>query len=166
MMSGVSLDLQAAAAIELLLAALLSMVIGLDRERRNRPAGMRTHMLVGIGSCLFTILSIHAFEGSESSRVAAQVVVGVGFLGAGTIVRRQNNVHDLTTAASIWATSAVGMTVGVGYWFFAIAATLLIWVVLAVLRRFEKKVERELYLHRTLLLEEPEHTAPVDDPGL
>ncbi len=123
---------------EMLLAALLSMLIGLDRERRHRPAGMRTHMLVGIGSCLFTILSIYGFEG-ETSRVAANIVTGIGFLGAGTIMQRKGDVHDLTTAASIWATAAVGMAAGVGMWFTAIVATLIVWTVLAVLRRFQDK---------------------------
>jgi putative Mg2+ transporter-C (MgtC) family protein len=124
---------------ELLLAAVLSMLIGLDRERRQSRAGMRTHMLVGIGACLFTGLSMYAFPGSESSRVAANVVTGIGFLGAGTIVRRNGEVHDLTTAASIWATAAVGMAVGSGLWFLSIVATLIIWTVLVVLRLFEER---------------------------
>jgi putative Mg2+ transporter-C (MgtC) family protein len=117
----------------LLVAAFLSMVIGLDRQHRNQPAGLRTHMLVGVGACLFTILSSHAFPRSETARVAAQIVSGIGFLGAGTILQRKG----LTTAASIWATAAVGMAVGVGAWFLAIAATVLIWVVLAIFRRFK-----------------------------
>jgi putative Mg2+ transporter-C (MgtC) family protein len=124
---------------ELLLAALLSMLIGLDRERRQRPAGMRTHMLVGIGSCLFTVLSIYAFEGADTGRVASNIVTGVGFLGAGTIIQRKTDVLDLTTAASIWATAAVGMAVGAGLWFVAIVSALVIWTVLAILRRFEDK---------------------------
>lgn len=124
---------------ELLLAALLSMLIGLDRERRQRPAGMRTHMLVGIGSCLFTVLSVYGFQGGDSSRVAAGVVTGIGFLGAGTILHRKGDVRDLTTAASIWVTAAVGMASGLGLWFIAIVAALIVWVVLAVLRRFELK---------------------------
>ena len=124
---------------ELLLAALLSMLIGLDRERRRRPAGMRTHMLVGIGSCLFTVLSVYGFPGDDSSRVAANIVTGIGFLGAGTIIQRKGDVSDLTTAASIWATAAVGMAAGLGLWFLAIAATLIVWVVLVVLRLFEHK---------------------------
>lgn len=124
---------------ELLLAALLSMLIGLDRERRQRPAGMRTHMLVGIGACLFTVLSVYGFPGDDSSRVAANIVTGIGFLGAGTILQRKGDVRDLTTAASIWATAAVGMASGLGLWFVAIVATVIVWIVLAVLRRFENK---------------------------
>ncbi|GAB4571685.1 MAG: hypothetical protein Kow0077_09050 [Anaerolineae bacterium] len=124
---------------ELLLAAMLSMLIGLDRERRHRPAGMRTHMLVGIGSCLFTVLSVHGFPGSDTSRVAANIVTGIGFLGAGTIIQHKSDVRDLTTAASIWTTAAVGMAAGLGLWFVAIVATLIVWTVLAVLRLFQKK---------------------------
>ena len=99
-----SLELQFAAALQLLLAALLAMIIGLDRES-HAPAGLRTHMLVGVGACLFTVLSLYAFVGSDPARVAAQVVVGIGFLGAGTILQRKGDIHHLTTAASIWATA-------------------------------------------------------------
>jgi putative Mg2+ transporter-C (MgtC) family protein len=120
----------------LLLAAVLSALIGLDREARA-PAGLRTHMLVGLGACLFTLLSLHAFPGSDPARIAAQIVTGIGFLGAGTILQRKNDVHHLTTAASIWATAAVGMTVGAGIWFIAVFSTLLIWAILRIIRRFE-----------------------------
>jgi putative Mg2+ transporter-C (MgtC) family protein len=133
-----SLSFQLEAALDLLLAAFLSMVIGLDRERRDKPAGLRTHMLVGLGACLFTLLSVYAFPGTgDRARVAAQIVTGIGFLGAGTIIQGRRHVHELTTAASIWATAAVGMAVGAGAWFLGLTATLVIWVILAVLRRFE-----------------------------
>lgn len=136
-----SLQLQLHTSLQLLLATFLSMLIGLDRDRRGQPAGLRTHMLVGLGSCLFTLISVHAFLGSDPARVAAQVVTGIGFLGAGTILQlRQGgstDVKHLTTAASIWATAAVGMTVGTGAWFLAINSTLIIWVVLAVVHHFE-----------------------------
>jgi len=136
-----SLFLQAQAVFLLILAAFLSMIIGLDRERRHRSAGLRTHMLVGIGACLFTQLSIHAFPGSDPGRVAAQIVVGIGFLGAGTIIQGKKNVRDLTTAANIWATAAIGMAVGSGAWFLALGATLIVWTVLAIIRRFSKNNE-------------------------
>ncbi|PJF40938.1 MAG: MgtC/SapB family protein [Chloroflexi bacterium] len=132
-----SLELQIEVSLHLALAAFLSMVIGLNRESLNQPAGLRTHMLVGLGAALFTIISLHAFPNSETARVAAQVVTGVGFLGAGTILQRKGDVHYLTTAASIWATAAVGMTAGVGAWFLAITATLISWFVLAIIRRAE-----------------------------
>jgi|SRR5690606_16529548 len=130
-----SLQLQLEAALHLVLVAVLSMVIGLDREF-HAPAGLRTHMLVGLGACLFTILSFQAFPGSDSARIAAQIVTGVGFLGAGTILQRKTGIHHLTTAASIWATAAVGMAVGAGAWFLAICSTLLIWMILKIIRRF------------------------------
>jgi putative Mg2+ transporter-C (MgtC) family protein len=133
------LILQVEVALQLLLSAFLSMIIGVNREGRGAPAGMRTHMLVGLGACLFTALSVHAFPNSETARVAAQIVTGVGFLGAGTILHREGGIRHLTTAASIWATAAVGMAVGVGVWFLAICATLIIWLILDILRRFESK---------------------------
>ena len=133
-----TLIVQFEAALELILAAFLSMIIGLDRERRDIAAGLRTHMLVGMGACLFTLLSIHAFPGpGDSARVAAQIVSGIGFLGAGTIIQRRHSVHNLTTAASIWATAAIGMAVGTRAWFLALCGTLTIWFVLALLRRVE-----------------------------
>lgn len=132
-----SLELQLEVSVDFILVAVLSMIIGLDRERHQSPAGLRTHMLVGLGACLFTLLSMYAFPGSDTARVAAQIVTGIGFLGAGTIIQSKWEVHQLTTAASIWATAAVGMAVGAGAWFLAVVATLVIWVVLAVIRRFE-----------------------------
>jgi putative Mg2+ transporter-C (MgtC) family protein len=133
-----SLFLQAETFFLVLIAAFLSMIIGLDRERRDHPAGMRTHMLVGIGSCLFTVLSIHAFSPGDPGRVASQILPGMGFLGAGAILKTRSNIHGMTTAASVWSTAAVGMTVGVGAWLLALATTVTIWVVLAVLRRLEQ----------------------------
>ena len=138
-----SLATQFESALLLILAIVLSMVIGLERERRDSSAGLRTHMLVGLGACLFTLLSIHAFPGpGNSARVAAQIVSGIGFLGAGTIIQRRRSVHQLTTAASIWATAAVGMAVGAGAWFLAVTATLAIWIVLAVIRMFEAEKQK------------------------
>lgn len=135
-----TLELQLQVSASLLLIVLLSMVIGLERERRQSDAGLRTHMMVGLGSCLFTLLSIYAFPGpGDSARVAAQVVTGVGFLGAGTIIQHKREAYQLTTAASIWATAAVGMAVGAGAWFLGIVATLIIWTVLSVVRLFEKE---------------------------
>jgi putative Mg2+ transporter-C (MgtC) family protein len=95
-------------------------------------------MLVGVGACLFTILSSHAFPGDDTSRVASNIVVGVGFLGAGTIMVRGGQPHHLTTAASIWATAAVGMAVGAGAWLLGLVAAVLVWIILAVIRRFSK----------------------------
>lgn len=143
-----SLETQLQAGGMLLLAALLSMVIGLDRELRS-PAGLRTHMLVGLGACLFTQLSIYAFYPGDPARIAAQIVTGIGFIGAGTILQRKQNIHHLTTAASIWTTAAVGMAVGAGAWFLAIFATLITWFILAVLRRVGPRHAREEAVSKT-----------------
>lgn len=117
------------------LAAVLSMVIGLDREQREKSAGLRTHMLTGVGACMFTLISANGFDGGDPSRVASNVVTGIGFLGAGTIYRSGQRVRALTTAASIWATAAIGVAVGAGMWLVGILATLLIWFILAILNR-------------------------------
>jgi len=135
-----TLEQQATAVSYLVVASFLGALIGLERERKeSNPAGLRTHMLVCVGSCMFTILSIYAFPDGDSSRVAAQIITGIGFLGAGVILQGHRRVRNLTTAASIWATAAVGMAVGTGAWFFALSATLIIWIILAVLHRIENK---------------------------
>lgn len=144
-----SLEMQIAFAVNLLWAGLLGLVIGLDRERKHFDAGVRTHMLVCAGSCLFTLLSVHAFESGDRARVAAQIVSGIGFLGAGAILKQGANVQGLTTAASIWATAAVGMSVGTGAWFLALLATLFIWFVLAVIDRVKKADKRRKRAQRT-----------------
>lgn len=131
------LEQQFVALARLFLAAFLSMTIGFNRQRSEKPAGMRTHMLACIGACLFTMIGMLAFPNGDTTRVASTVVTGIGFLGAGTIFRDEDKVKSLTTAASIWATAAVGVAVGVGAWFLAVGATILIWFVLAVVYRFE-----------------------------
>lgn len=132
-----ALEQQVIITLQLVMAALLSMIIGLDRERNHKSAGLRTHMLTGVGSCLFTALSFHAFPAGDPTRIASNIVTGIGFLGAGTIVRRGNEAGDLTTAASIWSTAAVGMAVGTSSWFLAVTGTLIIWAILAVIRLYE-----------------------------
>lgn len=132
-------ELQLVLGLRLILAAFLSMIIGLNRERMKgaHTAGLRTHMMVGIGSCLFTELSMYAFGPADGSRVASGIVTGIGFLGAGAILHDASGVHSLTTAAGIWATAAIGMAVATGAWFLAIMATILMWTVLAILKRLE-----------------------------
>src|SRR5437763_11331172 len=101
--------------LRLVLAAALGGAIGLEREYRHKPAGLRTNMLIALGSALFAVLSIQLGAAAGSpDRVAAQVVTGIGFLGAGAILRSGQNVHGLTTAATIWVNSAIGMAAGVG----------------------------------------------------
>lgn len=124
-----------AAVIRLVAALLLGMVMGIEREVHGRPAGLRTHGLVSVGAALFTMLSIGMIgQRSDPGRIAAGVVTGIGFLGAGTIMRYGFSVYGLTTAASIWAAAAVGMTCGVGWLPAAIVATALILLTLALLR--------------------------------
>lgn len=135
MYSPVSLELQVALALNVTLALVLSSIIGLNRDRSNKSAGLRTHMLTGTGACVFTILSIYAFPGSETARVAANIITGIGFLGGGIIIQKKNGALDVTTAAGVWATAAIGMAAGVGAWFLACYVTLAVWVTLAVLKR-------------------------------
>jgi putative Mg2+ transporter-C (MgtC) family protein len=109
-------------------------LIGLEREWRGHPAGLRTHALVGLGATLFTLAGAYGFAGfpptDSPSRIAAQVVTGVGFLGAGTILRRGRDIHGLTTAASMWLAAAVGVAVGSGLIFVTLVASLLALIVL------------------------------------
>lgn len=116
------------------LAIILSSIIGLNRERSNKSAGLRTHMLTGAGACIFTILSLYAFPNADSSRIASNVVTGIGFLGGGIIIQRKHEAHDLTTAVGIWATASIGMAVGAGAWFIAIYSTVILWVILSVMK--------------------------------
>jgi putative Mg2+ transporter-C (MgtC) family protein len=138
-----TLEQQFVATFQLMLAALLGGLIGLDRERRQHEAGLRTHILVCTGACLFTVLSWQAFPGGDPGRVASQILPGIGFLGAGTILKYGRTIHGLTTATSIWVTAAVGMAIGAGAWFLALCATLMIWFVLSILHRVERHQSRQ-----------------------
>ncbi|MDQ3866622.1 MAG: MgtC/SapB family protein, partial [Actinomycetota bacterium] len=120
-------------ALRLTVAALLTGLIGLERELRERAAGLRTHMLVGIGSALFTVVSAYAWsdfvfsrQGGtvlDPTRVAAHIVTGIGFLGAGSIIRHGLAIRGLTTAAGLWVVAAIGMAAGAGYYSAALVAT-------------------------------------------
>lgn len=116
----------------LVVAAVLSGFIGFEREVAQKAAGLRTHMLVGLGAAVFSLLSVEAFAGSDPARVAAQVVTGIGFLGAGAIFRHGFTVRGLTTAAGLWSVAAVGMAAGIGEWQIAVLATAVAVVVLYV----------------------------------
>jgi putative Mg2+ transporter-C (MgtC) family protein len=134
--------------LRLMLAAVLGSVVGIERERLDWAAGLRTHMLVCLGSTLFMLVSAFGFAdilgtpgiGLDPSRIAAQVVSGVGFLGAGTIILRREAVRGLTTAASVWTVAAVGLAVGGGLYFAAISATVLILVILAGIKPLEGRL--------------------------
>lgn len=127
--------------IRLLLAAILGGLIGWERERHDRPAGLRTHMLVCMGSALVAVISIHfdKAHGSDPSRIMSNIVTGIGFLGAGTIIRQGSVVRGLTTAASLWVVAAVGMTAGLGglFYFLALFATIITYLTLTLVNRIE-----------------------------
>jgi putative Mg2+ transporter-C (MgtC) family protein len=149
---GLQLDLS----LRLLVAAGLGLVIGFEREIHGHPAGLRTHMLVAMGSGLFTVLSIHGFGGEgggapvDPTRIAAQIVSGIGFLGAGAILKDGIVIRGLTTAASLWATAAVGMAAGAGEWTISIVATVVIlislWPINALAERLHGSGQPEVQL--------------------
>ena len=129
--------------LRLLLAAGLGAAIGVERELRQKAAGLRTNMLIAVGSALFTVVSIElARAGGTPDRIAAQIVSGIGFLGAGSILRSGKSVHGMTTAATIWVNSAVGMAAGAGLYGIATAATIITLIVLAALPFVEQYLDR------------------------
>ena len=131
-------------AVRLVIAAALTGLVGLEREWRERAAGLRTHMLVGVGSALFTLVSAYGFNeflvGStnvvrtDPTRIAAQIVTGIGFLGAGAILRQGLTIRGLTTAAGLWVAAAIGMAVGAGFYSAALLGTGVVLVGLGPLR--------------------------------
>ena len=120
----------------------LAAVLGLEREATGKSAGLRTHAMVGLGAAVFTVLSMEAFEGADTSRVAAQIVSGIGFLGAGAIFRSGPLVKGLTTAAGLWAAAALGMAAGSGQIAWATVATGMAVIVLLVLRSIDTLIGR------------------------
>ncbi|HEV8699224.1 MAG TPA: MgtC/SapB family protein [Candidatus Limnocylindrales bacterium] len=132
-------------ALRLLFAAILGATVGLEREIHDHPAGMRTHLLVSLGSAGFTVLSIAGFPatGADPARVAAQIVTGIGFLGAGAILKEGVSIHGLTTAASLWVVAAIGMAAGAGAWVTALTITLIaivsLWPLRLIAERFVGK---------------------------
>lgn len=112
--------------LRLVLSLVLGFAIGFERKMRFKEAGVRTHTIVSIGSCLYMVISMFAFSGADTSRVAAQIVTGIGFLGAGMIFYHKETIHGLTTAAGIWATAAIGMASGAGWYIISVVVTLLI----------------------------------------
>ncbi len=140
----------------LLVSALLAGLIGYERQSHQKAAGLRTHILVCVGSCLIMILSIKLYESvqgmtnADPARLAAQVVSGIGFLGAGSIMKEGPNIKGLTTAASLWVVSGVGLAVGCGYYMGALMTTALVFVTLSILQRIEKQHHGKL-LHLAIL---------------
>jgi putative Mg2+ transporter-C (MgtC) family protein len=143
-----TVDMQIELAVRLTAGLVLGAVIGFERELHRQPAGFRTHSLVALGAALFTIVSAYGFSGPlvDPTRIAAQIVSGIGFIGAGTILQHRGNIRGLTTAASLWSVAAIGTAAGAGMIVMAVVGTILILVVLAVLDRIEAFATRRLKL--------------------
>lgn len=140
----------------LLLASVLGALIGFEREVHGRPAGFRTHLLVSLGSCLFVVVSIDFYRmygnfdgtgpvGVDPGRIAAQVVTGIGFLGAGAIIRERATIRGLTTAACLWVAAAIGLSCGAGRFVPAIEVTLLAVLSLLLLKKVENRIRKDIY---------------------
>ena len=142
------------------IGAALGIVLGLERQRSNKDAGLRTYALVAAGAALFTVLSIEGFPGSDTSRVAAQIVTGIGFLGAGLIFRQGASVQGLTTAAGLWSVAAIGMAAGTGLWGLAIVVTLIVLLVLKVSDRYSTQLRSQALRHAQWSVR-----LTVDDPA-
>jgi putative Mg2+ transporter-C (MgtC) family protein len=121
------------------LAFILGGIIGFERERVDKPAGLRTHILVSLGSAQFTILSFYAFPGGDPSRIAAYILAGIGFIGAGTIIQTRERVVGVTTAASLWVTASIGMAIGIGLYLAAAVVTVMTYLTLR-LAWLEKRI--------------------------
>lgn len=124
------------------ISVVLGIMIGAEREYRNKSAGLRTFILICFGSCLFTILSIKIGV-DDPDRIAANIITGIGFLGAGVIFKGDSKIDGITTATTIWATASIGMAVGSGYVYLAFMGTILVLIILSLLTRFEKLIDRE-----------------------
>lgn len=131
----------AVVANQIVLAGILGGIIGIERLIGDHPAGIRTCVLISVSSCLFTIISRVAFNEAETARIASEIVVGVGFIGGGCLIRAHNHVHGLTTAATIWGVAAIGMTVGVGMYGTAVFACFFTLAVLLLLAPLSKWLE-------------------------
>ncbi len=145
--------------LRLMLSLLLGGVIGLEREWNNHAAGFRTHILVSLGSTAIMLLSIYGFSAFvheenvriDPARLAAQVISGIGFLGAGAILRNGLTVSGLTTAASIWVVAAIGLSIGAGFYYGSILCTILVFLSLLVLNKWEKRWKRRRSEHELVI---------------
>lgn len=129
--------------LQIVLAVFLGAVLGWQREVRGKAAGARTYALVTAGSALFTLLSAHGFTNADTSRVASQIVIGIGFLGAGTILHNNHHVEGLTTAAGLWLAAAVGMAVGLAWYAIATLTTILVLILLIFDERKLENIAQE-----------------------
>jgi len=155
-------------ALRLVTATVLAGLVGLDREHRRSAAGLRTHALVGMSACLLMIVSAFGFAdilgtagvGLDPSRIAAQIVTGIGFLGAGTIIAHGESVRGLTTAASIWAVAALGIAVGGGMYRAAVCGTALALILLLVMRPIERRLDARWRKQTLRALYDPQLVSP------
>jgi putative Mg2+ transporter-C (MgtC) family protein len=154
-----SLATQLDLALRLTVGLVLGAIIGFERELHRQPAGFRTHSLVSLGAALFTVVSAFGFSGDvvDPTRIAAQIVSGIGFIGAGTILQYRGHIRGLTTAASLWSVAAIGTAAGAGLYVVAIVGTVLILVILSILDRVEDVARRRLQLP-------PDNYPLPDDP--
>ncbi|NIO20202.1 MAG: MgtC/SapB family protein [Candidatus Aenigmarchaeota archaeon] len=129
--------------IKIVVSAVLGLLIGFERAVHNKPAGMRTHSLVCIGATLFTIVSV-SIMGADPSRVAAGIVTGIGFLGAGIIFQSKSRMRGITTATELWVLAAIGLAVGIGFYFAALVTTLIVIFVLIPMKYVEKEAKEAL----------------------
>lgn len=135
-----------AVAVRIFAAVIVGGLLGLERGMKNRPAGMRTYMLVCVGSCIIMLTNQYVVQilGGEPTRLAAQVVSGIGFLGAGTIiVTRRNQIKGLTTAAGLWSSAGVGIALGIGFYEAALVGGLAIFCVMTLLQKMDNRVHRK-----------------------
>lgn len=151
----------------LILSAIVGGLVGMEREANNRPAGLRTHILVTLGSSLIMLMSMNGFHNlpnvGDPARLAAQVVSGIGFLGAGTILRQGNSIKGLTTAASLWVCAGIGLAIGGGYYVGGLATVVIALFSLMSLGAFERKIRSEI--HKVLVLQCRERPGLIGDIG-
>lgn len=136
--------------LKIILIVILAGIIGLDRELRHKPAGAKTHILVGLGSTIFTLVSLYIYTmykgiaSVDPGRIAAQVVTGIGFLGAGTIIQSGGSVIGLTTAASLWSVAGIGLAIGCGMYYLAIISTIIILLVFFITNKISVVLENKI----------------------
>ncbi len=156
--------------LRLLLASALGGLIGMEREASNRPAGLRTHILVAVGSALIMLVSIDGFRGisyngsgADPSRLAAQIVTGIGFLGAGTILTKGSSIHGLTTAASLWVCGGIGIAIGGGYYLGGVVTVIIVLFTLSRLSIMEKNLFKQRY--RMFIVDSIDRTGLIGELG-
>lgn len=145
------LPLQCVWGLQIILTLIFGFAIGFERKMRFKEAGIRTHTIVCVGACIYMLVSKYGFEGADTARVAAQIVSGIGFIGAGMIFYHKQVVHGLTTAAGIWATAAIGMAVGAGLFIIAVISTAIIILVQCVMHLNVKIFRSRHYLRLNIL---------------